>query len=133
MYNNEIASAQAPRNDVVQQQGDGMSHKVILVSHTYIGQDDELGRKLFAIFWRTLSESILAPETVCFLHEGVKALLPDSPVLEPLQLMAKDDVELIACKTCCEYYVISDKIVVGKIVTMGDIQEKLFSGEVIEI
>jgi hypothetical protein len=110
-----------------------MSHKVILVSRTYIGKDDELGKKLFASFWRTLSESILAADTICFLHEGVKMLLPDSPVVEPLQLMAKDDVNLIACKTCCEYYDISDKIVVGKIVTMGDIQEKLFASDVISI
>ena len=110
-----------------------MSHKVILVSHTYIGKDDELGHKLFLNFWRVLSESILAPDTVCFLHEGVKMLLSDSPVIEPLQLMAKDEVNLVACKTCCEYYGISDQLVVGKIVTMGDIQEKLFAGDVIEI
>ncbi len=110
-----------------------MSHKVILVTHTYFGQDDELGKKLFVNFWRTLSESILAPDVVCFLHEGVKMLLPDSPVLEPLQLMAKDEVTLVACKTCCEYYNISDQLAVGKIVTMGEIQEKLFGGDVIEL
>jgi hypothetical protein len=110
-----------------------MSHKVILVSHTYIGKDDELGNKLFLNFWRTLAESIVEPDAICFVHEAVKCLLPDSPVIEPLQLMAKEDVKLLACRTCCDYYEISEQLAVGKIVTMGEIQEKLFTGDSIEI
>ncbi len=110
-----------------------MSHKVILVTHTYLGKDDELGNKLFVNFWRTLAESIVEPDSICFLHEGVKMLLQDSPIIEPLLLMAKEGVHLYACRTCCDYYGISEQLATGRIVSMGDIQEKMFTGELIEI
>ena len=107
--------------------------KAILVSHRYIGANDELGAKLYLNFWRTMAETTHRPTVVAFVHDAVNSLLPDSPVLEPLQLLARDGVELIACRTCCDYYGIAGKLAAGVIVGMGDIENRLFGNDVITI
>ena len=110
-----------------------MNTNVILVAHAHLGSADELGAKLYLNFWRTLAEGTHRPRAVCFIHESVKTLMPDSPVLDALKILANDGVVLLACRTCCDYYQITGQISVGKIVTMGDIQQELFSGSVLSL
>ncbi|MDK9699936.1 MAG: DsrE family protein [bacterium] len=122
-----------------------MNTNVILVAHRHLGtadevtakllqsSADELGEKLYLNFWRTLAEGTHRPRSICFLHQAVKSLLPDSPVLDALKILANDGVSIYACRTCCDYYKITEQVVIGKIVSMGDIQQELFTGSVLSL
>ncbi|MCX7836122.1 MAG: DsrE family protein [bacterium] len=110
-----------------------MKEVTLFLQRNFIGQDDELGRKLFLNYFRTLVESIERPQSVLFVHSAVFCLLEDSPLYDLFSLLANDGVRLLACKTCCDNYQISEKVAIGQIVTMSEIQKEMFSRTVISL
>lgn len=110
-----------------------MDKVTLLVQRNYLGIDDELGKKLFVNFFRTLATSLHRPDSILFIHSSVFSLLEDSSIYEPLSLFVEDGVKLLACQTCCEYYQISDQLKHGSIVTMSDIEYEMFTHRVITL
>lgn len=85
--------------------------------------DDRLGQALLANFVRLLGERDPLPvaAVVCYNH-GVLHLTAGSPVLGHLQTLAVRGVPVIACRTCVEYLGLEDRINVGRLGTMSEIQ-----------
>lgn len=65
------------------------------------------------------------PEKIIFYTQGVKLACVGSPVLEQLKQMEKQGLELILCKTCLDFFQLSDQVEVGIVGGMGDIIEVL--------
>lgn len=110
-----------------------MKNYTLFLQKNFIGQDDELGRKLFVNFFKTLVETVERPKSILFVHNAVFCLLENSPIFDSLSLLAQDGVKFYACKTCCETYQIADAIQIGQIVGMSDIQKELFTHSVITV
>lgn len=65
------------------------------------------------------------PEKIIFYTQGVKLACVGSPVLEQLKQMENQGLELILCKTCLDFFQLSDQVEVGIVGGMGDIIEIL--------
>jgi len=102
-----------------------------LITSDAIGsQDPELGRLLMRNFFLKLLSASVKPSHLLFLERGVQLLLPDSPALDALKILAAEmNTELLACQTCLDYYGIKEKIAVGKISNMPEIIETLHEAE----
>ncbi len=92
------------------------------ISSYGMGQGDEkLGLKLISNYLRISIEDNRLPKIVVFYNGGVKLICEGSPVVEVLRQAEANGVKLIACKTCLDFYGLSDKIEVGMGGTMMDI------------
>ena len=95
---------------------------VLIVSREGMGSGPlDLQRRLLSTYLCLLLENRWTPLAVCFYTDGVKLLTDGSPVLEPLRELEAAGVRLIACKTCLDYFSLTDKLRVGIIGGMGDI------------
>ena len=96
---------------------------VVLITREGMGHaDQELQRQLLVKYLNLLLENGTLPGAVCFYTEGVKLVVEGSPVLEQLRALEQGGVHLVICQTCLNYYGISDKVRVGIVGGMGDIQ-----------
>ena len=69
----------------------------------------------------TLAEMPEKPVAMAFYNSGVKLLCEGSPVLKPLQALAADGVELLACGTCLDYYELRARMAAGRASNMREI------------
>jgi hypothetical protein len=89
--------------------------------------DDRLGLALLANFIRLLGserEPLPVAAVVCY-NAGVKHLIQGSPLLAHMQALSARGIEIIACRTCVEYFEIEDALKVGRLGTMLEIQSLL--------
>lgn len=97
---------------------------VIIVNNEGMGHADrELQHKLLNTYLHMLLDNEHLPMAVCFYAGGVKMVLEDSPVLEPLRKLSEKGVYLIVCSTCLSYFDLREKVRVGIIGGMHDILE----------
>ncbi|WP_347841380.1 hypothetical protein [uncultured Draconibacterium sp.] len=85
------------------------------------GNDAQLGQLLVKNYLALLCEEEELPPVITFYNEGVKLICSGSAALEPLILLAKKGVKLVACKTCLNHFDLLDKVEVGIPGTMVDI------------
>jgi peroxiredoxin family protein len=64
-------------------------------------------------------------EKILFYTEGVKLACTGSPVLEQLKTLESSGTELILCKTCLDFFQVTDQVQVGIVGGMGDILETM--------
>ncbi len=83
--------------------------------------DQALGLRLIGNYFNLILEDAMLPKIITFYNEGVRLLDKDSPVLEALIAIEQRGVTLLACKTCLDFYMISDKMGAGIAGTMMDI------------
>jgi len=112
----------------ISEKGDGMSSNskpyTILVTNNGMGSaENSLQIKLAQSYFKLLYENVQLPENICFYADGVKLTITGSPLIDLFKKMEQEGVKLIICKTCLDYYKISDKVAVGKIGGMPDIIE----------
>lgn len=99
------------------------SDTVILVARAGMGDGPpELRMKLLASWCALLLENQLRPGVMCFYADGVKVLVEGSPVLATLQALEAAGTHLVVCKTCVDFFGIRDRLGVGTIGGMADIQ-----------
>lgn len=102
-----------------------MSHfenTLIQVSSYGMGQGDEaLALRLISNYFKLLIAENHLPSIITFYNAGVKLIAQGSPVIDSLQELEQKGVKLLACKTCLDFYEITDKIEVGMAGTMIDI------------
>jgi sulfur relay (sulfurtransferase) complex TusBCD TusD component (DsrE family) len=99
------------------------SDTVILITREGMGTSDvALQTKLLDTYLRLLVENHTLPAAICFYTEGVKLVVEGSPLLERLSTIEKVGVHLILCSTCLNYYGLTEKVRVGIIGGMPDIQ-----------
>jgi len=97
---------------------------VVVFCRDGLGDAEEaLRHKLAKNYLRTLLELGQQPRTVVFYASGVKLVERGSPCLAELAELAASGVSLIACRTCLEYYGLTDRVGVGDIGNMVQIVE----------
>jgi selenium metabolism protein YedF len=106
---------------------------IVVIDSTTMGVGDEiLGKKLLKTFLTLLCERHEKPRTVIFYNSGVKLACEGSDVLDLLRHLESDDVEILLCGTCLDYYNLREKTQVGTISNMGTIQERMLWGKTIK-
>ncbi len=99
---------------------------VILFTRFGLGHGpEELQLTLVNKFLGLLDESNQLPAQILFYTDGVKLACQGSPVLDVLKDLESRGVELVLCKTCLDYFGITNQVAAGVIGGMGDIIEAL--------
>jgi selenium metabolism protein YedF len=104
----------------------GNRPSVVFIAAETIGEgDDKLGRILMEGFINTLPEQDRAPERILFMNAGVKFTIQGSTVLDSLKKMIDRGCEILVCGTCLDFFSLTDKLSVGTVSNMFDIQGAL--------
>jgi selenium metabolism protein YedF len=99
---------------------------VVFIASETIGEgDDKLGRILMEGFINTLLEQDQIPDRILFMNAGVKFTVEGSVVLDTLRKLTDRGCEILVCGTCLEFFSLTDKLSVGTVSNMYDIQEAL--------
>jgi selenium metabolism protein YedF len=99
---------------------------VVFITGETLGEgDDKLGRILMEGFINTLLEQDRTPDRILFMNAGVKLAVQGSAVLKALGNMTDRGCELLVCGTCLEFFSLTDKLSVGTVSNMFDIQGAL--------
>jgi len=111
---------------------------VVLVTRDGLGhigpQDQTFGHEMFDRFLHSLESRPDKPAAICFYTDGVKLACAGSPAIPGLQLIEGMGVRLLSCKTCLDYFKLTENVAVGEISTMSEIVKVLLeAGKVITI
>lgn len=95
---------------------------LILITHNGMGSADQaLQHKLIRTYLSLLDESGMLPGAIAFYTDGVKLAVEGSPVLDLLKKIEAEGVHLILCRTCLDFFGLTDKVQVGIVGGMTDI------------
>ncbi|MFX4260568.1 sulfurtransferase-like selenium metabolism protein YedF [Pelotomaculum propionicicum] len=98
---------------------------VYFIATNSLGQGSpDLGEVLMKSLMVTLTQQD-PPAALLFLNTGVYLAVEGSPVLEQLQALAGKGTEILVCGTCLNYYKLNDKLAVGTVSNMLDINTRL--------
>ena len=104
--------------------------KVVLLSSEKLGLgDDKLGGLLMANFLRLLGEDDRHPAMICLLNSGVNLVTGGHVCLDHMRRLESLGTTILICKTCLEYMDLEDKVAVGKVSNMKEIQSQLIQGD----
>lgn len=81
----------------------------------------ELSLLLIQNYLTLLLEDDALPAYICLYAGGVKLTVDGSPVLEQLRALEARGVNLLICKTCLNYYGLTERVAAGTVATMVDI------------
>jgi len=108
--------------------------KVFLLGSESIGRgDDNLGYEILMSLLKSLTEREDSPRAIVFWNTGVNLLTKDSPVAPYLKLLEEKGVQLLAGQLCVRELGLTDKIIVGRLATMGEILDVLLNCEVVAL
>lgn len=97
-----------------------------LITTSMLGQGaPDLGQTLMKSLMVTLAESDPAPRALLFLNSGVFLTCQGSPVLEQLEKVQQKGTTIISCGTCLDYYKLKEKLAVGQVGNMLQINQLL--------
>ena len=102
---------------------------VLITSDTLGNGDDKLGKILMEGFIRTLLDQDQVPDRFLLLNAGVKLAVEDSHVLDALTTLADRGCEVNACGTCLDFFSLKEKLAVGTVSNMFDIQKTLLEAD----
>lgn len=111
-----------------------MRKKVILLNTDSWGKgDEELGHTLLETFLTILKQEEELPAAIFCMHRGVLALTESSVSSLHLKELQNRGVPVLACKTCTDYYGVTEKLYAGEISSMKRFIELSAAYEVLEI
>ncbi len=103
---------------------------VLLFTRAGMGEAPaDLQGKLAQKFLTLILESGMLPAKILFYTDGVKLACAGSPVLDPLKQLEAKGVELVLCKTCLDYFGLSEQVEAGIVGGMPDIIEAMSKAE----
>jgi len=109
-----------------------MPSKTILVQSETLGRgDDELGMMLISNFFMLMVESPDKPAKLMFWNTGVKLVGEGSWALAHLKKLEEQGVEILACRTCLDYFELTDKLKVGSPTDMGKTIESMLATDMV--
>jgi selenium metabolism protein YedF len=109
-----------------------MTSKTILIQSDVLGRgNDDLGKLLMANFLRLLGESKEKPAALIFWNTGVRLVSEGSWALGHLKALEEQGVEIRACRTCLEFFELTDKQKVGKPTNMLKTIESILTSEMV--
>ncbi len=98
---------------------------VYFITANTLGQGSpDLGEVLMKSLMTTMLEQ-QPPKALLLLNTGVFLAVEDSPVLEQIQKMARAGTEILVCGTCLNYYKLKEKLAVGAVSNMYEINNRL--------
>jgi len=98
---------------------------IIVINREFMGSgSEELGNALMKSFIYTVTETEEPPKTILFYNGGVKLTTKGSQVLGDLEKLSQNNVEILSCGTCLNYYGLSDALEVGEITNMYEILKR---------
>ena len=99
-----------------------MRSTVIVFSNNGMGTaPQELSKILITNYLKLLAEEQEVPQTLLFYAEGIKLVCEGSSVISFLQQIEQKGAKLIVCKTCLNFFGLSEQQLVGIAGTMADI------------
>ena len=111
-----------------------MKNKVILLASDQLGNGKkELGEGILETFFTILKQKEELPVAVFCMNLGVFTLTEESLVSLQLADLEGKGVDVLACKTCVDYYELNEKLVTGKVSGMAQFVELASEYEVITI
>ena len=111
-----------------------MKNKVILLASDQLGNGEkELGEGILETFFTVLKQKEELPVAIFCMNRGVFTLTEESLVSLQLADLERKGVDVLACKTCVDYYELNDKLVTGKVSGMAQFVELASEYEVITI
>ncbi|WP_102347375.1 DsrE family protein [Bacillus sp. Marseille-P3661] len=111
-----------------------MENKIILLLSDQLGQGDrQLGEGVLETYFTLLKQQEKKPRAVFCMNRGVLTMTDQSLVSVHLKELADQGVAVLACKTCADYYEVSDKITAGEISGMDKFIELSSQYEVLTI
>lgn len=111
-----------------------MKNKVILLSSNQLGKGEkELGEGILETFFTILKQKEDLPVAIFCMNSGVYTLTNQSLVSLQLQELEEKGVNILACKTCVDYYNLEEQLVVGKISGMDHFIQLASQYEVLTI
>lgn len=107
---------------------------MILLSSDQLGNGEpELGEGLLETFFTLLKQKEELPAAVFCMNKGVFTLTERSFVSLQLKELEERGLEVLACKTCVDYYELNDKLIAGKISGMAQFIELASKYEVLTL
>ena len=111
-----------------------MKNKVILLASDQLGNGEkELGEGILETFFTVLKQKEELPVAIFCMNSGVFTLTEESLVSLQLADLERKGVDVLACKTCVDYYELNEKLVTGKVSGMAQFVELASEYEVITI
>ena len=111
-----------------------MKNKVILLASDQLGNGEkELGEGILETFFTVLKQKEELPVAIFCMNRGVFTLTEESLVSLQLADLERKGVDVLACKTCVDYYELNEKLVIGKVSGMAQFVELASEYEVITI
>lgn len=108
------------------------SKPVVFIASSLLGQgDDKLGAILMEGFIRSLVEHEPPPDKILFMNSGVVLAVDGSPVLDALGELEDKGCEILVCGTCLEFFDLKDKLSVGVVSNMYEIQRAMFDASMV--
>jgi selenium metabolism protein YedF len=109
-----------------------MPSKTILIQSETLGRgNEELGELLMANFLRLLGESQEKPAALIFWNSGVRLVCEGSWALNHLQTLEQQGIEILACRTCLDFFELTDKQKVGKATNMLKSIESMLAADMV--
>ncbi|MEN8162518.1 MAG: sulfurtransferase-like selenium metabolism protein YedF, partial [Acidobacteriota bacterium] len=99
---------------------------VIQVTSSVMGHgDDDLGALLLRSFLKTQMQLHTRPSAIIFYNDGVKLCCRGSLLIDDLRAMESDNIEILACGTCLNFFEMGDQLEVGRVTDMLEIASTL--------
>ena len=99
---------------------------IIQVTSKVMGQgDDDLGELLLRSFLKTQAQLETKPSAILFYNDGVKLCCHGSLLIDDLRALESNNIEIIACGTCLNFFELADQLEVGRVTDMLEISSIL--------
>lgn len=103
---------------------------VILITGDTVGKgDDKLGSILMEGFINTLLEQEGAPDRILLMNAGVNLAVEGSAVISSLEALVDRGCEILVCGTCLDFFSLKDRLLVGTVSNMFEIQRALLEAD----
>lgn len=107
-----------------------MKTTIIMKSELFGDVPKDLSQKMMGNFFRKLCLSENKPDRILFYGTGIMLLAKGSSnVLDALEILSQAGVDLIACKTCVDYYEVRDQLHTGRVCSMQDVVSILMNSD----
>lgn len=101
---------------------------ILYIGSSAIGNGDcVLGEKLMNAFIQNIKNMDTLPKSIICLNTGVYLTTLNADTITELKNL--ENVEILSCGTCLEYFELTDKLQVGEITNAYTIMQKLFKAD----
>ncbi|MDT8396940.1 MAG: sulfurtransferase-like selenium metabolism protein YedF [bacterium] len=108
--------------------GNAEKPPVVFIAGDTIGTgDDKLGRILMEGFLNSLAEQVNTPDKLLLMNGGVRLAAEGSTVLDALEKLTNRGCEILACGTCLDFFDLKEKLAVGTVSNMYDMQQAMLT------